>query len=430
MTAKIRGSTQILDLSIPLTKLDGDLQEMVSRQEVRVNFVATEGQTVLADSNFQPGVLLKVLLNGMLLQPGEYTLNAGNVALTVPMVAGDQASVFYGNTIPAIQSLQTDALTINYTGEWLVPPVFQMIPGSALRIGGMQSEVTGKVAFDCYISEGNLPNGPRLTSLEFIDLKATISTCGVANMTALTSFSLPELAVAKGAFMASVLPALTTLNLPELEYIGSNFSVSSLASLVNVNVSKLKSTGGNFTPASIPLLPALNLPELKTVAGNFNPSALTSLSSMELPKLENLGGNFNPSTLSALTTLNLPALATVGGSFSPASMAALTTLNLPALETAGGGFTLTSGTAALADISLGSTLKTVGGNVNFTSCALSQASVDHILVRLAALDGTNGTTAFASPRTVTLTGTSAVPSQTGLDAKAILVARGVTVTHK
>jgi hypothetical protein len=62
-----------------------------------------------------------------------------------------------------------------------------------------------------------------------------------------------------------------------------------------------------------------------------------------------------------------------------------------------------------------------------TSCALNQTSVDNILVQLAKLDGTNGTT-LLSNRTITITGTSSAPSATGNAAKATLVARGCTVT--
>jgi hypothetical protein len=109
-------------------------------------------------------------------------------------------------------------------------------------------------------------------------------------------------------------------------------------------------------------------------------------------------------------------------------MASLTSFTLPAIVSMAG-ITVSSGTAALATLTLGSTLKNVGANVSITSAALSQASVDGILVRLAALDGTGGTTAFSTPRTVTITGTSSTPSATGLTAKATLVARGVTVTH-
>jgi hypothetical protein len=62
-----------------------------------------------------------------------------------------------------------------------------------------------------------------------------------------------------------------------------------------------------------------------------------------------------------------------------------------------------------------------------TGMKLDQASVDGILVSLAALDGTNGTTAYSN-KTVNLSGgTSSAPSATGLAAKATLVGRGCTV---
>lgn len=72
-------------------------------------------------------------------------------------------------------------------------------------------------------------------------------------------------------------------------------------------------------------------------------------------------------------------------------------------------------------------IKWVNGNVNFNGCALNQTSIDSILVKLASLDGTNGTTTFSS-RTVDLSGGSnAIPSQTGLYAKSVLEGRGCNV---
>ena len=59
---------------------------------------------------------------------------------------------------------------------------------------------------------------------------------------------------------------------------------------------------------------------------------------------------------------------------------------------------------------------------------LNQASVDSILVSLAALDGTNGTTAYSSKTILLNGGTSSAPSATGLAAKATLQARSCTVT--
>ena len=113
-------------------------------------------------------------------------------------------------------------------------------------------------------------------------------------------------------------------------------------------------------------------------------------------------------------------------------MGALTSLTFPVIEAIGAissiSINIISGTAALVTFTLGSTLRRVEGNVIMTSCALNQASVDDLLVRLAALDGTGLTTAYSS-KTVTIRGTSAAPSATGLAAKATLAARGCTVTH-
>lgn len=184
-------------------------------------------------------------------------------------------------------------------------------------------------------------------------------------------------------------------------------------------------------------LTGIEFTKLELVLGAFNPSTMAALTSLSLPALTTVGGNFGPSSMAALTSLSLPALTTVRSIFAPSSMAALTSLSLPVIErigttiSSGNAIQLTNNTAALATFALPTTLKQVGGtagNVTITSAALDQASVDSILVRLAALDGTGGTVAFSN-RTVTITGTSATPSSTGLAAKATLVARGCTVTH-
>ena len=217
-----------------------------------------------------------------------------------------------------------------------------------------------------------------------------------------------------GILLSSANARLTGVEFPNLEFIGSSFGPSNMATLTS-----------------------LSLPALTTVGGQFNPGSMAALTSLSLPALTTVGGQFSPFILAALTSLSLPALTTVGGQFSPINMAALTSLSLPAVEVIGA--TLTSGnaiqinnsTSALTSFTLPTTLKQVGGragNVLITSAALNQASVDNILERLAALDGTNGTVEFTN-RTVTITGTSSTPSAAGLAAKATLVARGCTVTH-
>jgi hypothetical protein len=68
-----------------------------------------------------------------------------------------------------------------------------------------------------------------------------------------------------------------------------------------------------------------------------------------------------------------------------------------------------------------------GGDVTITVCNLNQASVDGLLVLLAGLDGTGGTTSYDT-HIVDLSGNCAIPSATGLAAKTTLEGRGNTVT--
>ena len=69
----------------------------------------------------------------------------------------------------------------------------------------------------------------------------------------------------------------------------------------------------------------------------------------------------------------------------------------------------------------------VDGEVNFRNCALDEASIDKILVRLASLDGTNGTTTYQYRNIYLDGGSNAIPSSTGQDAITTLQGRGCNV---
>lgn len=162
------------------------------------------------------------------------------------------------------------------------------------------------------------------------------------------------------------------------------------------------------------------------IFGDFQPH-IPNLITLDLSSLAALVGNFNIFGMTLLTTLNLSSLATLAGDFTPSGMTSLPALDLSALATLAGDVGL-SGMTSLTTLTITSALKSVGGNFNMFGCALNQASVDSILVRLAALDGTGGTTSYDG-HTVNLGGgTNATPSATGLTAKATLEGRGNTVT--
>jgi hypothetical protein len=236
--------------------------------------------------------------------------------------------------------------------------------------------------------------------------------CTPGNLNALTTLDLPLLVYVGSAFTADVMPSLTTLNIPELAYVGGVFSPGHDAALTTLDAPSLVYVGNGFSPDVMPLT-TLNVPELAFVGSNFQPNNLSSLTTLSLPALAIVGGIFNPNNMAALTTVTLPAIVSIGGGEGGGS----------------GGIDLSDGAeTALTTFTLGAGLKYVGGDVLFPSSALDQASVDNILERLAALDGTGGTTIY-SGHTVTLTGTAATPSGGGLAAAATLTGRGCTVTH-
>lgn len=262
-------------------------------------------------------------------------------------------------------------------------------------------------------------------SLLVINNSGNLSISGT--LPALTSFSMPLLAVLPGGITLTA-NALTTWSMPSLQYIGiaednlsgaftpvaNNLATLSMGSLISVN--------GAFNP-TLPLLTSLTLTSLQAVTGAFGLTA-ASLTTLAMPALTTLGAGFAP-VCAAATTVTLTSLSSITGTVA-ASFASLTTLSLPALTTVTSTFTITA--ANLVTFSMNTGLLNIGGNFTMTGMKLNQASVDGILVRLAALDGTGGTTSYNN-RTVNLSGgTSSTPSATGLAAKATLQARGCTVT--
>jgi hypothetical protein len=139
--------------------------------------------------------------------------------------------------------------------------------------------------------------------------------------------------------------------------------------------------------------------------------------------------SFSDIVNSVMTSYSFPKLKLIEGSFSLAgTKSSLTSISFGALEAITSTFTMPTTATSLTSFSFANTLKLFASNFVTTSNSLNQASVDNILIRLAALDGTGGTLAYSS-RTVTITGGAATPSAAGLAAKAILVGRGCTVTN-
>jgi hypothetical protein len=369
-----------------------------------------------------------------------------------------------------------------YTGSWLYP--FKYIIGATKTIGqsGQSPSSIGLFVEKFNYNEYSIPNG--LTSLTHSNIN-TLGNYTANELSSLTSLSFPVLTNVLDNFQPGSMPFLTTLSLPSLVMVQGNFSPNNMESLTALNLPLLERVYNNFNPSLMKSVTTISTPELVS-CGSFSPQEF-AFTTLTAPKLAIVHGNFWPQTHSALTTITMPALTAIGGSFQLGNNPLMTTLSFPVLERVGDfsffscnglvsltmpalkyiGRKFTTATTALGQIStntsssfttlilpvietigrnssgvsiatnsvpsfstftLGSTLRQVDGNVTITSGALTQASVDGLLVRLAALDGTGVTTAY-STKTVTITGTSATPSATGLAAKATLVARGCTVTH-
>jgi hypothetical protein len=109
----------------------------------------------------------------------------------------------------------------------------------------------------------------------------------------------------------------------------------------------------------------------------------------------------------------------------------LTGFSLPAITGIGGNIDIFSTGLNFSGLFFGTGLRNVNGNVTVTGQALSIPSVENILVRLAALDGTSGTTIYGAGRSVALQGgTSAgsgVLTPAASAARVVLTGRSVVV---
>ena len=236
--------------------------------------------------------------------------------------------------------------------------------------------------------------GVSISSVSSISLPQLISGENI-NITGsgLTSFNVPSLLISSSLLALIGNPSLTSVSAPQLKY-AKDISFNNNALLVSINLQSLEiltstSTATFFANGSMSV--------------NSNPA----LSTVNISSLK-YTNNLDISTNISLTSLNFSNLIGVTFFFQCRNNTSLTTV------------TINSGLKFFAIANTG---------VDFSNNALNQASVDEILVRLAALDGTNATTIFQNTPVNLTGGTNATPSATGLAAKATLVARGCTVTN-
>lgn len=275
---------------------------------------------------------------------------------------------------------------------------------------------------------------------------------GGKSETLLTDVDLHDVAVITDYFYVRDLPALQSFNANNLSYVGDYFQIDNMDNAnTQFDFSNLKTIKGTFyytwndTLENTPQFPALetinNSMYIYYNTAIQNTMTFDSLRYVGYTAIYQNSGMIDGPVFPALTSIGyfdmydndyminppqFPALVTATSSFYFYNHNAVTTAPAtPSLVSANyiGWYDNTSMVSGF-DFS---SIKQINGDVNISNCALNEASVDYILVTLANLDGTNGTTSYDNRNVYLHNGTNAIPSATGLAAKATLEARGCTV---
>lgn len=258
---------------------------------------------------------------------------------------------------------------------------------------------------------------------------------------------LPKLELVGGLFELTymldqdLLNANEPLILPELTEVGGDLTLDEVP-FPEISFPKLQRIGGwtpfsGYSPESFSPLRAINLPLLREVTENFSFGGSSygdppNLTRAHFPSLVTVGGRFEVTDFPAVNEINAPLLKSCSA-IDISGCPRVTKLHFPELEQIAGdgvynsNITLYAGMDGLTEFRFGPNLKEIEGYVGIDGSPLDQASVDHILIAIAALDGTNGTVSF-DDKSVSLNGPGAAPpSAAGLAAYTTLVTRGNTV---
>lgn len=182
---------------------------------------------------------------------------------------------------------------------------------------------------------------------------------------------------------------------------GDGGDTAVLTMVESIDVSSLVSVSGNVQMSVVPSLTSLVMSSL-AIAGGIVISGNESLISMDVSLLNSLGNFLTIESNPFLTVLDLSSLASIDGNFNVNNNSSLISIDV----------------SALLDVS---------GNFSASSNDLHQASVDAVLVKLASLDGSGGTTLYENRQVNLSGGTNAAPGSSGLTAKATLEGRGCTL---
>jgi hypothetical protein len=192
-------------------------------------------------------------------------------------------------------------------------------------------------------------------------------------------------------------------------------SCSDLESVSFPNLSTVPA-GKNFIVSYNPELKTISFGSLVTI-DRFDIHDNPNLITISLPTLVSIN-TVAMQNNSALSSVDMSSLTSVG-TFNMFSSTALLTLSLPSLTAITAGLDCDS--SSLVNVSFPHALFTNGIVIDFSACALSSTSINHILARGVA------NPAFTTGALFLDGGTNAAPSGQGIADKATLIGRGVTV---
>jgi len=370
---------------------------------------------------------------------GSFTVATGTFNYNLPA----------NNGTIALEANSASATTLGVTIVGLPTPPYnifarypsinvQLLDGTVCNFGDVYGELFG-ITLPTTCTTLNLGNITGLLGLpsynvvNFIANSLLYIRAGITiSSSTIQTFTVPNLKGLIGGALSVTSTSLTTLNFPKLEIILGNINLSIWNNVNVFNFPELKTLGGQISISGTNTnILTYSFPKLKDIFISNNNIAISinqpNVQTLDFSALENiyctLAQNQNIIQLiaSSLTTINLSKITNIV-QVNPGSVNIIQLTTTPNLTTFDIGTSLLRAeTISTAGVGLNA------GNFNLSSCALNQASVDNILVQLAKLDGTNGTT-LLSNRVITITGTSSAPSATGNTAKATLVARGCIVT--
>lgn len=298
-------------------------------------------------------------------------------------------------------------LEVQYEGVWSFATSFPVVPPAKLHIMPLNESVGANGAWvpDLYMEEDH-GDGPRaITNLTFVNLGGVYQSFYIEYFEFMATLICDELKVIGESFGLYYMPALLTVAFPSLEVIGRDFE------LYETGLFQTEGTCfGNIRYIGDDLFLGYNN---QLVHGRFD-------------NLETIGGELYVYGNASMVLLDLPSLKYIGDSIYLYQHESLEALNLPAIERLGY-ISLEWQMDTLHTIVIGETLREAHGDVYISGPPLTEESVDNLLIRYAALDGTNGTVAYAD-RSITINEPASPPSSAGLAAIAVLEGRNVSVS--